>query len=172
MLGSHPFRSVGEESLRPAPALQGEHRGLDMLRHSRDGKGTKAVMCPNYRGNTAEQPAAGKKAPGLGNGPGLLTGRAGGRQSSISPPHVWRQGLSPSLQGCPSPGSQRSTTAKGQRQQRPSPAYRAVAQHKGTEKVPWGCQECPLPRGPLVPPLQLQPAPLLFWLALASPFHS
>ena len=120
---------------------------------------------PDYRGSRWPGASSRQKAAkGWGKGkalPCLQGGRAGGLASSVSPLRCGDRGSLTLLTGSPpSPGSQRSTTAKCQPQQTPSPALREGAQHKGshsTFKVRRLCHEALLPRGPLVLLLQLQP---------------
>ena len=142
---------------------------------STGGQGANAVTRPDSRASRWAGLQQAESRRGQGNGPPLLTGWARGPDSSPSPSGAETAALT-LLTGSPlSPGSQRSTTAKGRRQQkqRPSPGYREVAQRKasrGTPKVPamllrdrallTGRSLCPERLSPL-PALQPDAAPLL-----------
>ncbi|XP_068880909.1 collagen alpha-2(I) chain-like [Aphelocoma coerulescens] len=167
-------RTVGRvQGPRHAEAPQGWHRdeGCD---------------APRVQGVTL---AAGQRQAdscrGWGKGPALHRGWAGGRESSASPLRCGDRGSHPPYRVVPLSGQPKEHNGKRPTTAKTSPAPREVAQRKatrGTQKVPWPCQEGPLPRGPLVPPLQLQPPsclavpllsskPLLLLLPLASPSH-
>lgn len=129
VLQSH--QHCGMESKAPDPALRcGECRAW-ALRRFRGDTGTKAVAHP--RVSRGQQQA--ESCHGWGKTLACLQGGLG----AISSLMCGIRGSQPPLWLPLSPGSQGSTMAKGQQQQRPSPAHREVAQLKaspGTEKVP------------------------------------
>lgn len=126
---------------------------------------------PRVQGVTLGQgAAAGRKLPGLGKSPALpcLQGSwAGGRASSVSPPQVRRQGLSPSLQGCPSLRAAKGAQRQKANHSKDQPCTQGGRPAQSRPRHPEGALawRSPLPRGPFV---------LLFSskLALAAPFHT
>ena len=167
------------------PGLRGDHRGLNTPRgFITGGQAANAATRPEYRGHAGQAASRQKAAGAKGKRPcPAYRGGSGSRELHFPPSGAETVALT-LLTGLPlSPGSQRSKTAKGQRQQkqRPSPAYREVAQRKASQGAPkapamllrdrallTGRSLCPerLSRAPF---LQPDAAPLL---ALASPFRT
>ena len=103
------------------PGLHGGQRGLNMPRGFTGGQGANAVTRPDSRGSRWPGRQQAESRRGRGNGPPLLTGWAGGPESSLSPSGAETVALT-LLTGLPlSPGSQRSRMAKGQQEQKQRP---------------------------------------------------